>query len=73
MSKKLDTSIILTATGYVILTGALGLSWIKGIIFPVIIDSAVIPVELSTELTTAWIAWTASLITWIIAKKVIPK
>lgn len=77
MGKKRDTSILLTASGYLLLSGSLGISWIKGILFPHVVTvgdiSTLIPVELSPELTTAWIAWTASLITWIIAKKVYEK
>ena len=73
MVKKRDTSILLTASGYLLLSGSLGVSWIKGILFPHVVDGVLIEVQLSPELTTAWIAWTASLITWIIAKKVYEK
>ncbi len=61
-TSKEETALTLTTIGYVMLTIGLSASWIKEVVFPTG------DLQLDPTLTTAWIAWTAGLMGWIMGK-----
>ena len=62
-TSKYETGLKLATYGYIGLTVVLGIKWLTT--FTGLVDNS----EKGLEIEMAWVAWTASIITWVITSK----